>query len=504
MGEMCTVPAVRLGNANRLPNVLSDFASGRTTIAQIWADPPEQTVVIAVESSAPNDSFTIECFVRPDQLFTFQFGVNHQPLHVLALDSYSTPLVYSFVPYATFYSVPRAWHHIEAVFHTWGSYPGIHNTTRYAAPDGTLAWSVDGGVGYYPIPESWYRGGQKPKIVGIILGGWIYAECWYAEVRLWSLSAKDYPVSQRFGDRRYRRLHGREPGLMGYWKLGEGAGPELLDSGRSGAVGKLTGGSWITAGQSDLTVDCTLEDVQALREAIRKTKDQFRGIATAAATRNQEADLLNTQITALRGEHHAMEAKLQSESETLRRQVRDLEADFLEWQTDLRQGGRVALDRFSKSVAEEVERASQRLDEAKSLYSLQGVDLEVKLLPVQTPEEEDFRIVFPAIDDPNLQADQLSTLSLNFTTRPKAPDHHQSTVPDVTGYTLLGARRKLAQVGFRVEVVDEAVALEEEVGRVRGQVPEPNSERPLDSIVTLVVGRASGIALAAGAYPGKE
>lgn len=511
MAEMRSVPAVRLGHAYRLQNVLTDFEKGRTTIEQILADAPEETVVIPVESTTPSDSFTIECFVNPDVIYGFRFGVNHQPLHVLVLDSYTKPRVYSFFPCVLYQSETRRWYHIEATFHTSGSYPGIHNTTRYAKAAQQLNWELNydnlafsSPDRYYPIPTSWRRGSQQPKIVGIILGGWIYAECLYAEVRLWNLSAKNYPYKQRVGHRFYRRLDGSEPGQIGYWKLAEGTGTELRDSGRSGTVGKLTGGTWIDAAESGLNLDCTLEDVQVLRDAVRKKKEQYMGIATAAAARNQEADLLDAQISAVRDEHDAMEKKLTGESENVLKQLSELEAEHLAWQTDIKEGGRVALDTFGKTVAEEVDRTSQRLDEAKSLYSLQGVDLEVKMLPVQTAEEEDFRVVFPAIDDPNVQSDQLSTISLNFATRPKARDRPQGTVPDVQRYTELAARRRLAQDGFRVEVVDEAVAREEEVGRVRGQAPEPNSERPLDSIVTLVVGRASGIALATGTPPGKE
>jgi hypothetical protein len=142
------------------------------------------------------------------------------------------------------------------------------------------------------------------------------------------------------------------------------------------------------------------------------------------------------------------------------------------------------------------------LDKANSPYLLEGIDLDVKMLPTQTAEEEDFRLVFPSINDPNVQAEQLSTLSLRFATRPKAPTRPEEIVPNVSGYTELAARRKLGEVGFRVEVMDHIAERKEDVGRVFLQTPPPETEAVLDSIVTIFVGRSQA-SFSAGTVSGK-
>lgn len=489
MAEIRSVPAVRLGKSPDLQGTLYRLQQKQTTLEQVLANPPQESIVIPIDCTSETRSFNLDCFVRTGAPDTYRDLQQAPPLHVVFRCGPDQLCVYS-APVGI--ASGRKWLHLRVwldpnLYYHWGTNTWFRNRGQ--------------GGGGYRHPNIGYFHRNPARILAVIIGSWKWSDFMIAELRVWNraLTGNWFHTSLRG-----RRRDGRERGLVGYWKLAEGTGTELRDSGRSGTVGKLTGGTWTDAGQSGLNLDCTLEDVQVLRDSVRNKKKQYRDFATAAAARNQEAELLATQISAHRGEHYAMEKKLKSESDNVLKQLRELEAEHLAWQTDIKDGGRVALDTFSKTVAEEVDRASQRLDEAESLYSLQGVDLEVKMLPVQTAEEEDFRVVFPTIDDPNVQSEQLSTLSLNFATRPKARDRHQGITPDVQGYTELAARRRLAQDGFRVEVLDEAVAREEEVGRVRGQAPEPNSERALDSIVTLVVGRASGIALATGTTSNKE
>ncbi len=136
------------------------------------------------------------------------------------------------------------------------------------------------------------------------------------------------------------------------------------------------------------------------------------------------------------------------------------------------------------------------LIEAKSPYRLHSVAFDVKTLPVQAKDKPDFLVTFPQPEDQQIQAGQLSSVSLSFEARPPAPQRTELIVPDVRGYTELAARRLLGQKGFQAEVLDQASDKSDEVDRVIDQQPKPGSstgpEHSLHQPVMLFIGRASG------------
>lgn len=305
-----------------------------------------------------------------------------------------------------------------------------------------------------------------------------------SDIRLWEGASQQ-------GQHEFR-LDGREPGIIGYWKLDEGQGTRLMDSSQYGKNGTLTGGQWVNETESDLSLDCTLADVRDRRKEVNKKKAGRKAIEQDIAALTQQKELLSTNIQQQQDERTRLDNELNQQMQQSGTELAELEQEYQTWNDDLAIGGQVALDAFNKSLAEEIDSVSDRLEQKQSPYTLQSVSLDAKMLPVQKTDEEDFRVLFPPLDDRSVQAHELSSLRLNFATRQSAPVKASASVPDVRGLTEIAARRNLAVEGFQVEIFDQAVERDDEVGRVVEQVPSPEVDVELNALVRLFVGRASG------------
>ncbi len=450
----------------------------------------QESVVIPMEWTRTSDTLFIQYWYSaegvPSSLLNVIFRANDGQLSRLAVSPISVRLLFPTIAFGnTLGATPPSLSKDQWFIFT--AYVGPAVVMAHSGAGQALRLDQDMSCDRFPKTEALIVLADKALMI--------------AEIRLWE--GRPYAELETLVRLMEARLDGRERGLIGYWKFDEGQGARVEDSARYGKTGALTGGQWISADSSGLTLDCTLEEVEALRAAVIKKQNECHNIATEIGGLNQERELLAAQLQALNDLQNSLEKRAQEENKKLAEQMSNLEKTFIDWQEDIKQGGRVSLDTFSKTVAEEVDQASRQLDEANSPYTLQGIDLEVKLLPTQTAEEEDFRLVFPPIHDPNVQAEQLSTLSLRFATRPKAPTRAEESVPNVRGYTELAARRKLGEVGFRVEVMDHVAEREEDVGRVFLQTPPPDTETVLDSIVTIFVGRSQARSFSASAVADK-
>jgi hypothetical protein len=315
-----------------------------------------------------------------------------------------------------------------------------------------------------------------------------------AEVRMW-----DGQLFEMLDDQLEllgsRRLDGREAKLVGYWKLSEGSGNRLEDSSRFGHDGVLTGGRWLSASETNLQLDCSLDLLRQRRKSLIDQGRAIRSQKDEIARRMQELQLIRSQVEQVERELELFEARKEQVRTERRRELKALKEAFQEWQRQIQDGGKVGLDHFSESLAKEVEDASAALIEAKSPYRLQSVVFEVKMLPVQKEGAQDFLITFPQPDDDTVQPGQLSTLNLSLEPRPAAPPRTEQVVPDVRGDTELVARRLLERRGFQVEVVDQATEKAAEVNRVIDQEPKGGTStgprQGLHQPVTLFLGRAS-------------
>ena len=490
------VPAIQLGRATQVDGLAQRIASGEP-LQSILAGPLPETIVLPVDwqftgmNASPQAAYIIELSTRgttPASLFLHvivETAPNSYALFSLSQQQANTPL------------------------------GGFAGGLRYInlAPGDWVHWTMriwDSGVDFRVATHSqlvdpFMGGGALPgipppyRVKAIVIGAGDLDALAVAEVRLWD-ALWDTGLFGRAEDRLEflggRRLDGRETTLVGYWKLGEGAGSRAMDSSRFGHDGTLNGGKWLDGSVSGLKLDCTLERLRQQRESLYALARKVRSVKAESAGRTQEIELQRNESRRLHAEQEDVEQQAQASRKGLADEVAVLKREFKEWQKRIEDGGKVGLDDFSESLAKEVDEASAKLIEAKSPYQLQHVALEAKMIPVQKEGKQDFLIAFPQPEDDRVQAGQLSTVNLSFEPRPASPDRSELEVPDVRGYTELVARRLLTKRGFQVDVMDLATDKAEDIDRVIDQEPKGGTEtgpdQGLQQPVTLFLGRASG------------
>lgn len=473
------VPALRLRRSPNLAAKTFDFLQVRDlTIEDLLRDPMQQSIVIPIGKTFEN-GFTIECLVNtgPPASADRERG----PIQLWTRTRASGEwLMLHFAP--EYLDAPDVWHQLSIEYS-----PGAIPSTSAKTTVNTRTPALKS------YPEFDHLWAHPVRIDALIISSEIWPEFMVSELRIWD---RTFPrlVAHWVDLFRFARCDGRESGLIGYWKLAEGQGTRIGDSSGLAKAGVLTDGQWVSASESGLILECALEELRERRAEWNRKKSERRRLEQTNTELAQQKERLTARIEQLRIEQHEQEARLQKFAD-IEALLRKENADYEAWRRDIEDEGKVALDEFNRSLAQEIDEASQHLDENKSPYRLQGVSLEVKLLPIRTEAadgKDDFRVTFPALDDP-VPPEHLSTLWLNFETRTPELDKPEEVVPpDVRGYTELAARRKLGAAGFRVEVIEQAVARDEDVGRVVAQIPTPDGKLTLNEIVAIVLGRASG------------
>jgi hypothetical protein len=126
-------------------------------------------------------------------------------------------------------------------------------------------------------------------------------------------------------------------------------------------------------------------------------------------------------------------------------------------------------------------------------FRLKSASITLKGVP--TASEESIGLVFPSAEDMVKGGLSLSELSFELNPRSDAvaapPPPSGPVVPLLTGYTRELALRKLAGLGYLVQVHGEIVREAGLAGRVVRQLPAPKTTHPAGAMVSLFVGKSA-------------
>ena len=207
-------------------------------------------------------------------------------------------------------------------------------------------------------------------------------ESWrIAEVRLWKVPGGYFeaPPSPRY---ERTRLTGREPDLLGYWRIDEGAGRTLRDSSPWGNHGMVNGEfEWI--GSSGLLLDdAAVRAPTSVAVVARRVARDCAVMASRCEALRSETALVGLQTTArgvvMQEQTRAADAAV-ARTEAV---IASEDAEFAAWKHDILTG-RTSLKRFVEAVTTEVQGASRRLDRLGRPYALADAALDVRLASLE-------------------------------------------------------------------------------------------------------------------------
>jgi hypothetical protein len=342
----------------------------------------------------------------------------------------------------------------------------------------------------------------------------------FAEIRLWNRAA----IMHELGDYRYF-LPSTYSSFAGYWSLDEGTGSLMVDKSEHGNDGMIHGAEWQLAsglimrvagiqaggervvsskGKSALAPDAprakwvfpfpnedqfisALDEVLKARQRLVQKRDNElqklrQDLAKLEEKRNEEETRLTTK-------QHTLVEKEQEYLKIVNDKKADVEKEKAKVLANIASSQKLRLKDFIIRLQEDIALGRKKLREGYGgLYGLDSINLEVKMVPgvggigMHLPNPKDGV-------DPN----RLSTLKLRFRASKveEEAEGELATVPWLEDSTEGFAQRKLAEAGFRAEVVYQEVADATKAGRVlrliydakNGNHAEPNS------VVTVVVGR---------------
>ena len=203
-------------------------------------------------------------------------------------------------------------------------------------------------------------------------------------------------------------------------------------------------------------------------------------VGEARARLRFESGKLETAGTSLK----EVEQDKRKQIETRRREIQSQQQKIL---AGIVSSQKIHLKDFILRLQEDLTRGRERVrKDYGRIYGLDTVSMEVKVMPGVGG-------IGLHLPDPGLHVDprRLSTLKLRFgaAAEEEVEEPKWAPVPPLEGSTEDFARRKLGEVGFRVDVVYQEVAEATGDGRVLAQIFDARGgEAQLGSIVTLVVG----------------
>lgn len=310
----------------------------------------------------------------------------------------------------------------------------------------------------------------------------------FSELRVWSKACTAAEIT----DRRSYRLACNEEGLVGYWMLDEGADNYIWDMSTNDNDGLIHEGDW------------------------DETRQTYIGDAEQQITH-----LENTKLPTLQGDYE----RKQTQRETLEAAVTELgeQKDEEDKKTADREESKVALVKKQEELANR--RAAIASDKSETVARLGMTrrkimlgdfieQLQAHLIASRTKIGKDYanvrgldsvamkvKVVLAyggiglQLPEPGTvtEAGRLSTLVVRLRVRSqeeKLPARFAS-VPQLEGCTELFARREIAEAGFGVDVVYEAVETAELHGRVLRLSYEEIQlgQAALDNSLTLIVGQ---------------
>jgi hypothetical protein len=381
--------------------------------------------------------------------------------------------------------------------------------------------------GEKPFDDSVQLEDESYHLQSIVLASENGASLLFAELRLWK-RARD---TQAIEADRGRPIDRVDDELLGYWRLDEGAGTVLIDSTARNNHGVVEGGSYLADSGLSLRIgeivtnpdDRTYStdgrtytqpgrqarwkgDSPAVLQhryldALEPDKNSSAAAEHEAATARMEQ--LDTQLAALNGELDANEAAYRDEQlsfeQAWKQKNKEVDRERAEWDrkrretlADLEQfdaSQKVHLKELIVRLQENLTWGREHIREYGRVVGLDSVSMDLKVLfslggnGLHLPDPGE-------ITDPG----RLSTVKLRFRAAP--PEELEEAkltlapVPALEGNTEEFGRRKLAQAGFRVNVVYQEVTDATQDGRILAQLynAHDGNRAPLASSVTLVVG----------------
>ncbi len=393
----------------------------------------------------------------------------------------------------------RAWVMLLHVFAT-GEYiyavdrGGVLHWTRHLGQrDGSARWA----------PNYWtaVAGGWNAYVHAFASGEYLYAVDRAGRLRWWrhlgqSIGRPDglggqpgaviggsgwQPPGTRlvFGSTSYIYRVDSGGALRWYHHLGQQEGTAAMQAARGGRV---IGQGWqpftevfMTGGPSTLAGWWDLADKhEAHAEALAGQKQQLE-----AKLNEHQQRVVHLQRTIA-----DLEEATEAEKQRLEQQYREQLAEHAKAQSG------TTLAEFIQQSNAEVMQARRQLEETGSAYRLGKVSMALKF----RPGPGGTGMNFPQPDEEAL-AGELSTIELDLTQLEKAKpvSAEPPKVPELSGYSEVVARRKLAAAGV-VDVTRyyrAVTPMSDEVDRVVDQIPRPGLDLAEGVAVTIIVGKAS-------------
>jgi len=285
--------------------------------------------------------------------------------------------------------------------------------------------------------------------------------------------------------------------------------------------------SRLPAGDTTLLRTTTIDPTVALQKQIATLDTERQVQAATIQQRDQQIAALNVQIEQLKLQAPLVQqleaqrkslqmqvAALGQESQTARAQVSTLQKQVAAQQTRIAELGKltdanallqkeldalkagkaaqVSLGNLISDTSRQLEQVQQRLKDEGRSFRLGKISMDLKVLP--TGAGTDLTFLRPE-ELGTVSAEQLSAIKVDFnpTSVPAAAAARQIAMPNVVGYTLVMARRKLAEGGFAVDISYEAVRPDPQkpnvAGRVVSQWPKPNETVEPGSRVSIAIGK---------------
>lgn len=342
----------------------------------------------------------------------------------------------------------------------------------------------------------------------------------FADLRLWSPA----PSEQALNANRERPIDRVDDALAGHWRLDEGFGTVMMDSTDRNNHGRIEGGEYLADSGLSLRIGTVVtspsrtrmtdgrsvvqlgqqahwkdEPPAVVQERHLDAVEQDKEAVVAAVDESTPArlDELEAQITALRNELDDQESMLDEENASFEkawtRKNEAVERERAEWDRRRRKildrlaSEQIHLKDFIVQLQDNLTRGRDRIRrEHGSVVGFDTFSMDLKVL---------FGVggVGLILPDPADAVDpgRLSTVKLRFRAAPNDEEEgkpKRAPVPALVGNTEDFGRRKLAQAGFRVNVVYQEVSDPTQAGRILAQLHDAQ-DMPLASVITLVVGQ---------------
>ena len=241
--------------------------------------------------------------------------------------------------------------------------------------------------------------------------------------------------------------------------------------------------------QQITALNSQIEQLKLQAPLVQQLEAQRSSLQMQVSTLSKESQVARAQVNTLQTQLAAQQArvaelgKLADANALLQKELDALKAG---------KAAQVSLGAMISDTSKQLEQVQQRLKEEGRSFRLGKISMDLKVLP--TGAGTDLTFLRPE-EMGTVSAEQLSAIKVDFnpTSVPAAAEARQKAVPNVIGYTLVMARRKLAEGGFAVDISYEAVKPDPQrpnpAGRVVSQWPKPDEKVAPGSRVSIAIGK---------------